>query len=73
MLRTFQMPLVIVVFPDLTIFVVICWERADFLAFLCVVILVIFFVIWCPGSGMVLDCIDSRSLPSSLLSISLVT
>ena len=22
---------------------------------------------WCPGSGVVLDCIDSLSLPSSLL------
>ena len=21
---------------------------------------------WCPGSGVVIDCIDSRSLPSSL-------
>ena len=25
------------------------------------------FPMWCPGAGVVLDCIDSRSLPSSLL------
>ena len=25
------------------------------------------FTMWCPGSGVVLDCIDSGSLPSSLL------
>ena len=40
----------------------------------CVCVLCVFcvcfyhFPIWCPGSGVVLDCIDSWSLPSSLLS-----
>ena len=43
--------------------VVTCWERADLL-------LIVFchFPMWYPGSGVVLDCIDSRSLLSFLLS-----
>ena len=49
--------------------VVTCWERADRLAFLYVRCSFDFchFPIRCPGSAVVLDCIDSRSLPSSLL------
>ena len=45
--------------------VVTCWERANLLApsnvmFSCVVC---YFPIRCPGSGVILDCIDSWSLP----------
>ena len=36
---------------------VTCWERADLLAFLCGVLLSLSH--WYPGSGVVLDCIDS--------------
>ena len=38
-----------------------CCERADLLALLCVDFSCVFchFHIWCPGSGVVLDCIDS--------------
>ena len=45
--------------------VIICWERADPLAFF---VVFCHFPIWGLGSDVVLDCIDSRSLPSSLLS-----
>ena len=38
-------------------FVVTCWERADLLALVCGVCCE--FVTWYPGSGVVLDCIDS--------------
>ena len=38
----------------------LCFLVCD--VFLCFV----FFPMWCPGSGVVLDCIDSWSLPSSL-------
>ena len=49
--------------------VVSSWERADLLALVCDVFLCFYhFPMWCPGSGVVLDCIDSGSLPSSLLS-----
>ena len=37
--------------------VVTCWERADLLALVCGVQL--FLSLWYPGSGVVLDCIDS--------------
>ena len=48
--------------------VVTCWERADLLALVCGVYLwVCKLSHWYPGSGMVLDCIDSWSLhPFSL-------
>ena len=53
-------------------FVVTCWERDDLLVgslvcdfFLCF----LSFPTWQPGSVVVLDCIDSRSLPSSYLEI----
>ena len=36
--------------------VITCWERADLLALLCVIFSC---PIWCPGSGVVLDCINS--------------
>ena len=36
--------------------VVTCWERTDLLALLFVMF---YRVMWCPGSGVVLDCIDS--------------
>ena len=40
------------------------WERADHLALVCDVKLCICnFSMWYPGSGVVLDFIDSRSLP----------
>ena len=41
--------------------VVTCWERAGLLALLSVVFCFVFcrFPVWCPGSGVVLDCIDS--------------
>ena len=40
--------------------VVTCWERADLLALICGVKLCdCYFPIWYPGSGLVLDCIDS--------------
>ena len=40
--------------------VVTCWERADLLALVCDVKLSFrHFPIWYPGSGVVLDCIDS--------------
>ena len=46
-----------------------CWERADLLAFVCGVKLRdCYFPIWYPVSGVVLDCIDSRSLPPFSLS-----
>ena len=37
--------------------VVTCWERADLLALVCGVYCE--FVTWYPGSGVVLDCIDT--------------
>ena len=39
------------------------------LALLCVMVFLCFcrFPIWCPGSGVILGCIDSTPLPSSLL------
>ena len=40
--------------------VVICWERTDLLALVCDVSLCCcHFPMWYPGSGVVLDCIDS--------------
>ena len=41
--------------------VVTCWERAVLLALLCVMFSWCFchFFKWCPGSGVVFDCIDS--------------
>ena len=45
-----------------------CLERADILTIVCDVFLrICHFPIWCPGSGVVFDCINSRYLPSSLL------
>ena len=39
---------------------VTCWERADLLALLCVMLTcVCHFPMWFPGSGVVLDCIES--------------
>ena len=46
--------------------VVTCWERASLLALL-YVMFSCHFPMWCLGLGVVLDCIDSWSLPSSLL------
>ena len=41
-------------------FVVTCWERADLLALVCGVSTVSLSLShWYPGSGVVLDCIDS--------------
>ena len=56
----FAMPLCVSVYMR---FVVTCWERADLLALVCGVLL----SHWYPGSGVVLDCIDSRSLHPYLL------
>ena len=48
--------------------VVTYWERADFLVLVCDLSLYFCqFPMWFPGSGVVLDCIDSRSLPPFLL------
>ena len=41
------------------------WERADLLK-VTVFLFFCHFPMWCPGSGVVLDCIDSRSLSSLL-------
>ena len=50
--------------------VVTCWERSDLLALVCDVSLCFcHFPIWYPGSGVVLDCIDSRSLSPFVLCI----
>ena len=47
---------------------VTCWERADLLALVCDVLSCFcHFPMWYPGSGVVLGCIDSRSLPPFLL------
>ena len=41
-----------------------CWERADLFSIVCGVWLCFYhFHMWYPGSGVVLDCIDSWSLP----------
>ena len=47
--------------------VVTCWERADLLAFVGGVFCICYFPIWYPGSGVLLDCIVSWSLPPFLL------
>ena len=41
--------------------VVTCWERAYLLALLYVMFFLCFchFPMWCPGSGVVLECIDA--------------
>ena len=44
--------------------VVTCWERTDLLALLYAMF---YCVMWCPGSGVVLNCIESWSLFSFLL------
>ena len=48
-------------------FVVTCWERADLLASFVVSSLSLSLSHWYPGSGVVLDCIDSWSLHLYLL------
>ena len=40
-------------------FVVTCWERADLLALVCEFAVSLSLSHWYPGSGVVLDCIDS--------------
>ena len=53
----FAMPLCMSVYMCL---VVTCWERADLLALVCISLTVSFSLShWYPGSGVVLDCIDS--------------
>ena len=48
--------------------VVTGWERADLMTLLYVMFSVFcHFLMWCPGSGVVLDCADSWSLLSFLL------
>ena len=49
--------------------VVTCWENGCPLDSLVCGVLLCFcrFPMWCPGSGVVLDCIDSGSLPPYLL------
>ena len=49
--------------------VVTCWERADLLAVVCDVCVFIHFPRWYPRPGVVLDCINSWSLPPFLLSL----
>ena len=54
----FAMPLYASVF--FMCLVVTCWERADLLALVCGVLPVSLLLShWYPGSGVVLDCIDS--------------
>ena len=46
--------------------VVTCWDRADLLALLYLMFLVFcHFPLWWPGSGVIIDCIDSLLLLSS--------
>ena len=53
--------------------VVTCLERADLLHLVCNVKLWFYhFPMWYPGSGVAIDCIDSWSLPSFLLSILII-
>ena len=49
--------------------VVTCWEGPDVLALLCIMFFLYscHFPIWYPGPGVVLNCVNSLSLPSSLL------
>ena len=58
-----------IVLPVSCSLVVTFGERTDLLALLSVLLCFCHFPIRCPGSGGVLDCIDSWSLPSSLLII----
>ena len=44
---------------DYKCFVVTCWERADLFALVCGVYCEFVTSHWYPGSGVVLDCIDS--------------
>ena len=50
-------------------FVVTCWERADLLALFGVSSVSLSLSHWYPGSGVVLDCINSCSLHLSLLGL----
>ena len=43
--------------------VVTCWETGP-MALLCVMFYCVFVTMWCPGLGLLLDCIDSWYLPS---------
>ena len=52
----FAMPLCASVYMCL---VVTCWERADLLALVCGLTVSSSLSHWYPGSGVVLDCIDS--------------
>ena len=68
-------PFLLFMFRDCNVFLsvhwsimVTCWERTGLLALLCKMFLCFcHFPMGCPGSGVVLDYIDSRSLPSYLL------
>ena len=53
----FAMPLYARLFINMC-FVVTCWERADLLALVCGFVS-LSLSHWYPGSGVVLDCIDS--------------
>ena len=55
----FAMPLCAFIYMCL---MVTCWERADLLALVCGVLLSLSLSHWYPGSGVVLDCIESWSL-----------
>ena len=52
----FAMPLCVSVYMC---FVVTCWERADLLALVWCLTVSLLLSHWYPGSGVVLDCIDS--------------
>ena len=55
------------IFVMLSFLVITCCENAD-LSLVCYVCLCFcHFPVWCYGSGMTLEFIDSRSLPSSLV------
>ena len=39
--------------------VVTCWEMTGPLTLLCVMLFCVFVTLWCPGAGVVFDCIES--------------
>ena len=59
------------------LFIAALWspaEKANLLALVCNIFLCfLHFPMWCPGSGEILDCIDSWSLPSSFVASLYVT
>ena len=73
LLFVFYFCLCYTVLSDPCSLVTTCWRRADLLALLCVMLSRVFVTlpIWCPLSGVVLDCIDSWPLSSFLYGVQL--